>query len=267
MLAQLIADYGYLAVFVGTFFEGETILVLGGFAAHRGYLDIKLVMLAAFVGTFLGDQLYYFIGRRWGIALLAKRPRWRDRSAKAMALLHKYDVIFILSFRFIYGVRSVSPFVIGMSGISPMRFMPLNLLAAFIWAIAVGLLGYFFGAVFERYMDEIKQYEFYILGGIAGIGLLFWGYNVLRGRRRKRAAAIQRAIDASKASAAPRDGGAGVEGVLKTVAQEVEGDDRQEDQQAGVDGQKGLLPDHLLGVGQHGAPAGDGRLDAEAKKA
>jgi len=85
MLSEMIAKYGYLAVFVGTFFEGETILVLGGFAAHRGYLELPYVMLAAFVGTVLGDQLYYFIGRRWGVRLLEKRPRWRERSAKAIA--------------------------------------------------------------------------------------------------------------------------------------------------------------------------------------
>lgn len=257
MLSEMIAKYGYLAVFVGTFFEGETILVLGGFAAHRGYLELPYVMLAAFVGTFLGDQLYYFIGRRWGVRLLDKRPRWRERSAKAMALLHKYDVIFILSFRFIYGVRSVSPFVIGMSGISPMRFMPLNLIAAFIWAIAVGLLGYLFGEVFQMYLAEIKQYEFYILGGIAGIGLLLWGRNLMRGRRRKRwremlaGARVRKearmaersaANDASSSASSATSSGPGVEGVLQPVAQEVEGDDGQKDQQAGVEGERRALP-------------------------
>lgn len=249
MLSEMIAKYGYLAVFVGTFFEGETILVLGGFAAHRGYLELPYVMLAAFAGTFLGDQIYYFIGRRWGVRLLDKRPRWRERSAKAMALLHKYDVIFILSFRFIYGVRSVSPFVIGMSGISPLRFMPLNLLAAFIWAVAVGLLGYVFGEVFQLYLAEIKQYEFYILGGIAAVGLLLWGRNLLRGRRRKRWRELMAGARARKADRSAANGGSsglssgpGVEGVLQPVAQKVEGDDGHEDQQAGVEGERRALP-------------------------
>jgi membrane protein DedA with SNARE-associated domain len=38
-LESILDPYGYLAVLVGTFLEGETILVLGGFAAHRGYLQ------------------------------------------------------------------------------------------------------------------------------------------------------------------------------------------------------------------------------------
>lgn len=49
--------YGYAALAVGTFLEGETILVIAGFLAHRGYLSMDLVILSAFLGTFFGDQL------------------------------------------------------------------------------------------------------------------------------------------------------------------------------------------------------------------
>ena len=67
---QLITDYGYAAVAIGTFLEGETILALGGFAAHRGYLSLPWVVVCGFVGNLLGDQLYYYIGRWKGDALL-----------------------------------------------------------------------------------------------------------------------------------------------------------------------------------------------------
>jgi membrane protein DedA with SNARE-associated domain len=60
----LIAHSGYAAVLVGTFLEGETVLVLAGIAAHRGYLDLPLVIGAAFLDTLFGDQLYFFLGRR-----------------------------------------------------------------------------------------------------------------------------------------------------------------------------------------------------------
>ena len=62
-LQSLIDTYGYLAILVGTFFEGETILVLGGFAAYRGYLHLPWVIIAAFVGSLCGDQLFFFLGR------------------------------------------------------------------------------------------------------------------------------------------------------------------------------------------------------------
>ncbi len=55
-------DFGYFALFLGTFFEGETILVLAGFLAFRGYMDINLVVVVAFFGSYAGDQLWYFMG-------------------------------------------------------------------------------------------------------------------------------------------------------------------------------------------------------------
>ena len=73
-LAGLLATYGYLAVAVGTFLEGETILLMAGFAAHCGYLDLSKVILVAFVAGFLGDQFYFFLGQRYGDRILARFP-------------------------------------------------------------------------------------------------------------------------------------------------------------------------------------------------
>ena len=77
MLQQFLQDFGYFALFLGTFFEGETILVLAGFLAFRGYMDINMVVLVAFFGSYAGDQLWYFMGRRHGRKLLARKPRWQ----------------------------------------------------------------------------------------------------------------------------------------------------------------------------------------------
>ena len=72
MLAHFIATYGYLAVFVGTLLEGETVLVLGGFAAHRGHLSLPVVMVVAFAGSLLGDQTMFWIGHAYGSALVKR---------------------------------------------------------------------------------------------------------------------------------------------------------------------------------------------------
>ena len=73
-LQALIEQYGYLAVFVGCFLEGETVLVLGGFAAHLGYLSLPIVIATAAVAGFIGDQALFAIGRRWGDAGLRALP-------------------------------------------------------------------------------------------------------------------------------------------------------------------------------------------------
>jgi membrane protein DedA with SNARE-associated domain len=196
-LKWAIETYGYVALFIGAFLEGETIMVLAGFAAQRGILDIYWVVLVGFCGTFAGDQLYYFIGRHWGAKLLARRPTWKAPADRAYRLLRRYEVPFILSFRFLYGIRSVSPFIIGMSGIPVLRFFALNLIAAVVWAIAVGALGYFLGRAAELFLDEVKQYEMVVLGGLVAVGLTVWVIHVLR--RHRAAAARQRAEQAARA--------------------------------------------------------------------
>lgn len=79
-IKELIAAYGYYAVFFGSVAEDETAPVLGGIATHRGYLDLPWVMVAAFAGGWLGDQFYFFPGCRHGNALLARAPSPRCAS-------------------------------------------------------------------------------------------------------------------------------------------------------------------------------------------
>lgn len=184
-LESLVDAYGYLAVLVGTFIEGETILVLGGFAAARGYLGLPWVILAAFIGSLCGDQLFFFLGRWHGKAILSKRPTWKSRVNKAQKMLERFRTPLILAFRFLYGLRTVAPFVIGMSSVPTVEFIFLNAVGALVWAITVGTGGYLFGSALEILIGNIKHYEIQILGAIAAIGVLIWGIYFYRRRKRK----------------------------------------------------------------------------------
>ena len=82
-LAGLIDSYGYVAVFIGSFLEGETILALAGLAAYRGYLDLSIVIVLAMLAGFLGDQFYFFLGRFNGHKVLARYPRHAARARTA----------------------------------------------------------------------------------------------------------------------------------------------------------------------------------------
>ena len=97
---------------VGTFLEGETILILGGVAAHLGALDLPLVMLTAFVGSSAGDQLYYFIGKWKGQALLDYFPRWHAPAHKVFRRLERHKNLVILSFRFFLRTAQRDPFCV-----------------------------------------------------------------------------------------------------------------------------------------------------------
>ena len=182
-LEQLVATYGYWAIFAGTFLEGETILVIGGFLAHRGHLELPWVIVSAFTGSLCGDQLYYYIGRRKGVGFLEKRPRWKAVSGRVLAMLRRHQVALILGFRFLYGLRTVTPFLIGAGGVPPLRYAVLNAIGAAIWAIAIGIAGYLLGHALELLLDEVKRYEYWVLACLAGAGALFWLVRRLKDRR------------------------------------------------------------------------------------
>lgn len=184
-LAELIETYGYAAVFLGTFFEGETILVLAGLAAYRGYLDVWTVMGAALAGSFLGDQALYYAGRHWGQWMLGHVRSWRARIDKALALVHRHQVPFILGFRFIYGVRTVSALAVAIAGVRPLRFLVLNFVSAAVWAVAITGLGYVFGEAFEIVVGRVKHYEHLAFGIVVAGGFVVWIWHVWQ-RRRKR---------------------------------------------------------------------------------
>lgn len=173
-LEEIITTYGYAAIGLGTFLEGETILILGGFVAHRGYLELPWVIVSGFLGTLFGDQLYFYIGRTKGQSLLDKRPQWKAKSEKVFKLLDRHQVWLILGFRFLYGLRTVTPFLIGASRISPVRFLILNIIGASLWALVIGTMGYLFGYTLEILIGDIKRYELLVIALLASIGAVFW---------------------------------------------------------------------------------------------
>lgn len=183
-LRELLLDYGPLLVFVWTFFEGETVLLVAGFLAQQGYMSLELSMLAAACGSMLGDQVYFWVGRKFGDQILEWRPGWRVAIDRALRLLVRYQNLFILSFRFIYVVRNIASFSIGLAGVSFRRFTLLNGIAAFIWAISFGLGGYYFGKTLEATIGRVQKIEFYVIGGFI---LLAFSIFVFRRIRRWRA--------------------------------------------------------------------------------
>lgn len=157
-IQHLVTEYGtwiYVGIFVWTFFEGETFVIFMGMAAHHGLLNWLAVFLCAWIGSFCGDQCWFWIGRRWGPLLLLRYPRWNSGVGAALDLLRRYDGWFILSFRFIYGVRNVASFAMGTSGVSPLRFALLNFVAAFVWALSFAGFGYVFGAALEQFIGNV----------------------------------------------------------------------------------------------------------------
>lgn len=174
-MEHLIETYGYWAVLLGTFLEGETILVIAGFAAHRGYLALMPVILAAFAGSLCGDQLFFFLGRRHSEKLLKWRPSWQRKLEKANGLIERFHIPLILGFRFLYGLRTVMPFALGISRVKVAQFVALNAVGALVWAAAIGGCGYLFGDALEFLIGDIKHIELAMFATIGAVGAGVWG--------------------------------------------------------------------------------------------
>lgn len=182
-LRALIDSYGYLAVFAGAFLEGETVLALAGLAAYRGYLDLYTVIAIALFAGFLGDQLYFFVGRRNGARILARFPDAQARAHRFDALLARWHAPLIIAIRFMYGLRIVGPVLLGMGRVPSWKFMLYNFIGAVIWAPLIAGLGYAFGSVVESFLENIEQYEMWVFAAVVALGAGSAVFHRLRSRR------------------------------------------------------------------------------------
>ena len=181
----LVDTYGYWAVFVGAFLEGETILALAGLAAYRGYLDFRWVVLIAMVAGFLGDQFYFFLGRYKGSAILARFPNWQERAHRFDTMLARWHAPLIIGIRFMYGFRIVGPILLGMGRVPAWKFMLYNFIGAAIWAPLIAGIGYLFGSALEAILVDIKRYEMWAALIIVGVGIVGVLVHFVRARRRE----------------------------------------------------------------------------------
>jgi membrane protein DedA with SNARE-associated domain len=175
-LIQQHGDLFYLITFLWTALEGETFVIFAGLAAQKGILNIWFLFLAAWLGSFSGDQVFFFLGRYFGTRLLDHLPKLKPGVERAIGWLENYAIIFILSYRFMYGIRNVSSVAIGLSHLSWKKFALWNCIAAFIWAAAFVGFGYLFGDVLTHMHhkqavveDSVRQITLSVLGLFAFI--------------------------------------------------------------------------------------------------
>lgn len=182
-LPQLIEHYGYFAVFVGALLEGETVLLIAGFTAYRGYLELPWVMACAAAGGFLSDQLFFHLGRRHGAFITTRLRSSEAQAARVNRLLARFDILLIVLIRFMYGMRIAGPALLGMSKVGAWRFALFDLIGAALWAALLGSIGFLFGRSLETVLADLHRYELLIVVAVAVAGGVFW--LIVRRRRRQ----------------------------------------------------------------------------------
>ncbi|WP_019142701.1 bifunctional DedA family/phosphatase PAP2 family protein [Noviherbaspirillum massiliense] len=191
-LISRIGYFGYLIIFAGAALEsaaflgllvpGESLVLVTGFLASQGVLDLDLAIWAVAVGAVIGDSIGYEMGRHFGRPALL---RYGSRFGLNQARIDKADAFFkrhggksVLLGRFVGFARAIVPFLAGSTRMNYRIFLAYNALGGVLWSSATVLLGYFLGESWRFAQHWIGEASA-IVGGIALFGFcLVWLYRV-----------------------------------------------------------------------------------------
>jgi membrane protein DedA with SNARE-associated domain len=146
-------------------------LLLGlfaGYAAASGALSYATLIGVFWFGSFAGDVIRFWIGRRFGTRWFASFPRIERAIQTAAKLADRHYGWMILFHRYPHGIRGVAGFAYGMSQLSWSTFLALNFVAAGLWSGLVVSAGYAFGQVSEKLMTDASS----ALGVVMLVGFL-----------------------------------------------------------------------------------------------
>jgi membrane protein DedA with SNARE-associated domain len=158
-IPALIQQYGLAAVFVGALLEGETVLLLAGAGTHLGLLDLRAVVAVAATGAFVGDNLFFLIGRRFGPHVTDRLPWVAAAVPRVDRLIARWRWIAVIALRFMYGLRVAGPVTIGAGTMPAWEFIAANALGAILWAALISALGYVAGHAVERMLGSVVGVE------------------------------------------------------------------------------------------------------------
>ena len=170
-MEEFLAQYGYIALSIGTFFEGETAILVASSLANSGFFKWPYVVAFGFFGSFISDWLYFGIGRINGRYFILKRPGLHAKFQPAQNFFRTNSLQILFSYRFLYGFRILLPLMIGMSEIKTLHFLGYSIAAGLIWATTVSSVGFAAGYYFELTPRSFEENIVFIILGFAVFGL------------------------------------------------------------------------------------------------
>jgi membrane protein DedA with SNARE-associated domain len=150
-------DAAYNLMFAYAAAHSLLLTLFAGYAVHSGALDLGRLIAVCWFGSFTGDVIRFWIGRRFGTRWLKSFPKLERTVQTAARLADRHYVWMILFHRYPHGIRSVAGFAYGMSQLPWSTFLALNFVAAGLWSCAVVSAGYAFGQVSEKVMSDASS--------------------------------------------------------------------------------------------------------------
>ena len=159
---------------IGTFLPGATIVTFGGFAAAHGYFSLDQVLIFSIIGAIIGDTISYYIGAHGGKLIRRKKIISDALLQKGENFFHKYGNQSLLWGRFIGPIRSIIPFMAGISKVKQETFWLWNIISGVIWGIVYVLLGYFSGNLFVIVTKHWNFKTTWILLLVSAVSAILW---------------------------------------------------------------------------------------------
>ena len=150
-------DAAYSFMFAYASAHSLLLTLFAGYAVHSGALDFGKLIMVCWAGTFTGDVIRFWIGRRYGTRWLGSFPKLQRAVQTAAQLADRHYIWMILFHRFPHGIRSVAGFAYGMSQLPWSTFLALNFVAAGLWSCTIVSAGYAFGQVSEKMMSDASS--------------------------------------------------------------------------------------------------------------
>jgi len=193
--------FGEAAVFIGFVLPGETAVLLGGFLASQGHLDIVTLIVIVVVSAILGDTIGYEVGKHLGPRVLQLGIFFKHQSRldAAQDMLRRRGGPAIFLGRWTAFFRAVMPGIAGLSQMRYRTFLFWNALGGLTWGITMCLVGYFAGASYQKVASAIGEVTAIVIALLAVTALVVWRI------RRKRREESEEARYVATAHAAQKD--------------------------------------------------------------
>jgi len=175
---QFVEQYGYWAVFIWTFIEGETAFIVAAALAAAGVLETWKVIVVAACGAFIGHLFFFALGRWRGKKIIHAVPMLQKHVPKANIILNKYAHWSIFIFQYLYGTRLAAAILFGCSSITFWRFFFLQIINCIIWAIVIYTIGHFLGLAAMSVLHQFGIWGLIVVLSIAAIiaAIIYWRY-------------------------------------------------------------------------------------------
>ncbi len=150
-------DAAYSFMFAFALSHGLLLVLFAGYAAQAGAFGVGKLIAVCWLGSFTGDVIRFWIGRRFGTRLLGRFAALDRVLNLVIRLAERHHVGMILLHRYPHGIRGVAGIAYGMSRLPWPTFLVINFVAAGLWSCAVVAAGYAFGQLSEKVMKDASS--------------------------------------------------------------------------------------------------------------